>query len=141
MQDVAILHPLFVLAALTALVQALIPVTRVRAALRGMVSIDDFALGESARVPPAVSLANRNYMNLLEFPVLYYVGCLLAHVAAEVTPTMVALAWTYVALRGLHSLIHLTYNGVAHRAFAFGASNGVLFALWVLTFLHLRASG
>lgn len=139
MHHLAILHPLFALAALTALVQALIPLARVRAALRGEVTLDDFSIGESARVPAAVSLANRNYMNLLEFPMLFYVGCLLAYVAAEVTPTLVSLAWVYVALRCLHSAIHLTSNRVAHRALAFGASNLVLLALWVQVFMHLPA--
>ena len=133
----AILYPLFALAGLTASVQLLIPVARVRAALRGKVAVDDFRFGESAAVPAAVSIPNRNYMNLLEFPLLAYVVCLLAYVATSVTPLMVALAWSYVALRTLHSAIHLTYNQVAHRALAFGASNIVLVVLWIQVALHL----
>ena len=127
----AILYPMFALAALTALVQALIPLVRVRAGIRGQIKTQDFALGESSSVPPKVRLPNRNYMNLLEFPVLLYVGCILAYVAVPVSASMVALAWVFVALRVLHSVIHLTYNRVSHRAFVFGASNVVLVLLWV----------
>lgn len=135
--DPAILYPLFALAGLTASVQLLIPVTRVRATLRGRVALDDFKFGESAAVPAAVSIPNRNYMNLLEFPVLAYVVCLIAYVATAVTPLMTGLAWSFVALRLAHSVIHLSYNHVAHRALSFGASNLVLVALWITTGLAL----
>lgn len=94
-----ILYPMFGLAALTALVQALIPLVRVRAGIRGQIKTQDFALGESSSVPPKVSLPNRNYMNLLEFPVLLYVGCILAYVAVPVSASMLRLhgcSWPFV---------------------------------------------
>ena len=47
------------------------------------------------------------------------------------------LAWAYVALRVVHSLIHLSYNHVYHRLAAFVVSNGVLAALWALAGLGL----
>ena len=91
-----------------------------------------FALGESPKVPAAARLATRNYMNLFELPVLFYVGCLVAVVTGAETPALVALGWAYVAFRVAHSLIHVTYNHVMHRFYAFGASNAVLIAMWVL---------
>ena len=141
MNDPAILYPMFALAALTGLVQILIPIIRIRAAIRGTVTVNDFEFGESPAVPPVVSLPNRNYMNLLEFPILLYVGCLLAYVATETTPLMVTLAWAFVAVRGVHSVIHLTYNRVSHRGLAFGVSNVFLVVLWVQVALHLRPAG
>jgi hypothetical protein len=36
---------------------------------------------------------------------------------------MVAMAWTYVGLRAVHSLVHLTYNKVFHRLTLFALSN------------------
>ena len=133
----AILYPLFALAGLTATVQLLIPLARVRAALRGRVTVADFKYGESTAVPAEVGIPNRNYMNLLEFPVLAYVACLMAYVATSVTPLMVQLAWAFVGLRTLHSAIHLSYNHVAHRALAFCASNAVLVVQWIEVGLHL----
>ena len=135
--DPAILYPLFALATLTATVQVLIPIARVRAALRGEVAVDDFRYRESATVPAAVSVPNRNYMNLLEFPQLLYVICVLAYVATTVTPLMVQLAWVFIGLRALHSLIHLTYNHVAQRGLVFGVSNIAMLALWIQVGLHL----
>ncbi|MDA0824417.1 MAG: MAPEG family protein [Proteobacteria bacterium] len=128
----AIILPLVGMAALTALVQLLIPVARVGSVRRGEVTIDDFILGESGRVPPRVSIPNRNYMNLLEFPVLLYPACLIAYIATDVSGIMVAVAWAFVALRTVHSAIHLTYNRVSHRVVAFGLSNVAMVTLWVL---------
>jgi hypothetical protein len=131
MRDPAILYPVFALAAWTGSVLLLVPYTRIRASLRGEISAADFKLGESSAVPPAVSIPNRNYMNLLEAPVLFYVACLLLYVSATSSAYAIYLTWAYVALRVLHSAIHLSYNKVLHRTLAFGASNAVLIALWV----------
>ena len=91
---------------------------RFRAALRRQVVADDFKHGESGNVPPHVSLPNRNYMNLLELPVLFYVAGVLIYVTGGATPAMLMTAWAYVGLRVLHSLIHLTYNRVIQRLLA-----------------------
>jgi hypothetical protein len=124
-----------VLALLTACALGLIPLRRVQAAMRGQVKPSDFRYGESAAVPPAVSIPNRNMMNLLEVPTLFYPVCLMFYVAHRVSATSVILAWGYVVLRALHSTIHLTYNNVFHRLMAFAFSNAALGALWVLFFL------
>ena len=126
----SILFPVVALATLTFAVLMLIPVRRFRAGAAGQVKFDDFAYGESARVPAEVSLPNRNMMNLLELPVLFYVACLTYYVTDSVNGVGLALAWTYVALRVAHSAIHVSYNRVRHRLFAFAASNLVLISLW-----------
>jgi hypothetical protein len=137
MSGPAILYPIFALAAWTAFVQILIPVARVRSALRRQIEVDDFRYGESAAVPVNVTIPNRNYMNLLEFPVLFYVICVVVYVTTGASPLMLALAWSYVALRILHSTIHLTYNRVSHRSIVFGVSNAVLVALWALAGINV----
>jgi hypothetical protein len=131
MDRTKILIPVFALVTLTLLVLARIPYKRISSALRGDVAPGDFALGESARVPPDVSLPNRNYMNLLEAPLLFYVACLTAYVTSSVDSIAIALAWAYVALRVCHSVVHLTYNKVTHRLLPFAASNLVLAAIWL----------
>jgi hypothetical protein len=137
MPDPALLYPVFALAAWTSLVLMLIPFSRVRAGVRREIRIDDFKFGESAAVPPHVSIPNRNYMNLLELPVLFYVVCLMLYVSAGASPIAFQLAWAYVFFRIVHSLIHLTYNRVIHRLGAFTLSNGVLIALWVVAAMHV----
>src|SRR5258706_2898074 len=139
LERTGILFPVVALATLTFAVLLLIPVRRFRAGLAGEVRYDDFRYGESARVPPEVALPNRNMMNLLELPVLFYVACLACYVTDRVDGVTLALAWAYVALRAAHSTIHLTYNRVRHRLLAVAASNVVLISLWTSLLRALSA--
>jgi hypothetical protein len=136
-RSLEIFYPMFVLAAWTILVLLLIPMVRVRSARRREIVPDDFKFGESASVPSYVSIPNRNYMNLLELPMLFYVICIVLYVTAGVSSVAVFVAWLYVALRMLHSGIHLSYNHVIHRLTVFALSNAALVFLWVLAGGHI----
>jgi len=140
MRNPAILYPLFALAAWTLIVLVLIPIARVRSVRQREIGPDDFKYGESAKVPGHVSVSNRNYMNLLELPMLFYVVGILLYVTGGASYVTIALAWAYVVLRVVHSLIHLTYNKVLHRLTAFTLSNAVLVVLWVLAGSHLAGA-
>jgi hypothetical protein len=82
--------------------------------------------GEAYRAPGWVAVANRNLMNLLELPVLFYVVCLSLYVTDLVNERRIWLAWGYVRLRAVHSLVHLTFNHVLVRLRVFAVSNIVL---------------
>jgi hypothetical protein len=129
-----ILYPMGALAFLTFTVLLFVPIRRFRASFAGLIGPNDFKLGESARVPPDVSIPNRNYMNLTELPVLFYVICLMFYVTSRTDMTVLWLAWIYVGLRAVHSLIHMTYNNVIHRLSVFAISNFALISLWVMFF-------
>lgn len=137
MAQEAIFLPMLALAALTFGVLLFIPLRRFRAAFAGQVTPNDFSLGESANVPGHVSLANRNYMNLLELPILFYAVCLAMFVTQTVDGLAVNLAWAYLALRALHSVVHISYNNVIHRLALFALSNFVLIALWIVFGMRL----
>jgi hypothetical protein len=76
-------------------------------------------------------------MNLLELPMLFYVLCLSLYVTERADSTACTLAWCYVGLRIVHSIIHNTYNKVVHRLIAFALSNFVLAASWIRFFVML----
>jgi hypothetical protein len=137
MHSVDILYPMFALVLLTFSVLIQIPIRRFRAAYRGQVTVEDFRLGESANVPMTTSLPNRNYMNLLELPVLFYVLCLGLYVTGRADSTSCLLAWIYVGLRVVHSAIHVTYNHVIQRLVVFATSNFLLAGCWIRFFLQL----
>jgi hypothetical protein len=141
MRNLDILCPLFALAAWTFLVLLLIPFVRVRSVRRREIAPNDFKYGESQAVPPNVSIPNRNYMNLLELPMLFYVVCVVLYVTAGASRVALIVAWCYVALRVVHSLIHLTYNHVLHRLAAFTLSNAALVSLWVIAGVHVALNG
>jgi hypothetical protein len=131
MDPKSIFLPVCALVQLTLLVLGLIPFRRFRAAFRGQVKEEDFRYGESANVPQEVSIPNRNMMNLLEVPVLFYVGSIVAFLSARVHAPFLWLSWAYVVLRAVHSFIHVTYNKTMHRLVPFAASNLVLIAFWL----------
>ncbi len=133
MKDTTILVPMFALVAWTFCVLLRMAQLRIFSGLHPV----EFAFGESEQVPPRVRLANRNYMNLLELPMLFYVAGGLLYVSGAASATAVALAWSYVGLRIVHSLIHLGRNRVMHRLAAFALSNFVLMALWIVAALQL----
>jgi len=80
-----------------------------------------------------------NFRNLFEIPVLFYLLCVALAVNGGSTPAFVAAAWAYVALRALHSMIHVTYNRVVHRFLAYVASTLLLFGMWIAFFTRITA--
>src|SRR5262249_16770808 len=110
-----IFMPVCALAALTFLVLIDVPIRRFASSFRGWPARDDYTSGECDRVPPSVSIPNRNLMNLLEMPILFYVVSVCLFVTQGVTPMLMNLAWVYVGLRAAHSLVHLTFNHVIVR--------------------------
>jgi hypothetical protein len=137
LHDPAILAPVFALALWTLLVLTLVPVARFRAGARREIRTDDFKYGESSSVPDYVRLPNRNYMNLLELPQLFYLLCVMFYVTDTASSTVVGLAWAYVVLRVVHSVVHLTYNNVMHRMMMFMASIGVLLAMFAIAIIAI----
>ena len=139
MNQEAIFAPMGAMALLTFCVLLLVPIARFRAVFAGLLTPDDFRLGESPDVPASVSLPNRNYMNLLELPTLFFPICLMFYVAHRVNAAAIDVAWGFVALRLVHSIIHVSCNDVRHRLVAFTLSNGALGALWVMFFVQRGA--
>lgn len=137
MEGLQMLQPASVLAIFTLTVLLLVPIKRARALFAGRVAENDFKYGESDRVPPEVCIPNRNYMNLLELPVLFYVASLLVFSIQKYDAIFLSLAWAYVGLRVIHSIIHLTYNRVLHRGLVFAISNGVLAVIWIRIMLAI----
>jgi hypothetical protein len=80
-----------------------------------------------------------NFRNLFELPVLFYVALVVLAVTAHVTLATLVLAWLFVVLRVVHSLIHCTYNRVYHRFYAYLAGGLALWALWGIIAVDLIA--
>ena len=89
------------------------------------------ASARSAAATLERTAASDNFRNLFEMPVLFYLLCIAIATTGGSTPGLVAGAWGYVALRALHSLIHVTTNRVVHRFLVYAASTLLLFGLWI----------
>ena len=74
--------------------------------------------------------ASDNFQNQFELPVLFFVAVLLAITLLLRDPLLATLAWTFVALRFAHAVVHLTYNAVMHRFFFYLLAAFVLLMMW-----------
>jgi hypothetical protein len=83
------------------------------------------------RIPPEVRWKADNYSHLTEQPTLFYAVALTLALIGQGGGLSAALAWIYVGLRILHSLIQATVNAVSARFAVFVASSVVLLALAV----------
>ena len=66
-------------------------------------------------LPPWTERVADNYNHLFEQPVVFYAIALSIAVINNIEPLMIQLAWVYVALRVLHSLVQITFNFVPLR--------------------------
>jgi hypothetical protein len=130
MHQELIFIPAVALVALTLCVWILLYRRRIGAMRAHRVNPEKFKT-RSTRVPlEEAASASDNFQNLLELPLLFYVLVLALYATQRVDDVYLALAWGFVALRIVHSLVHVTYNRVMHR-FAVYISGGVLlFAAW-----------
>ena len=80
-------------------------------------------------IPESVSWPAHNLRNLFEIPVLFYALCLYLYVCGVVDSSYVVLAWVFVGLRAVHSLVHSTSNRVKLR---FGIYMVSTIVFWVM---------
>jgi hypothetical protein len=106
-----ILIPVLALAGLTRLVLFALGILRIGGLATGRLPKTYYRLFSESddQEPDVVRAVSRNYHNLLELPVLFYAGCLLAYSADLVSQPLITLAWVFVALRVVHTVIHVTY--------------------------------
>jgi hypothetical protein len=82
-------------------------------------------------VSDAANATSNNFKNLFELPVLFYALCIYLEMTQQVDGLYVGLAYGFVGLRVLHSIIHCSYNLVMHRFTCYLLSSLVLWAMLV----------
>ena len=125
------LYPLLAQVALTFGVFLVLARRRVSAAKSGETDWAYFKTFIGSGEPTHVQQAARNFNNLFEVPTLFFAAGLAAQLFDRVDQISLALAWGYVALRFVHSYVHLGRNNVITRFKLFLISNLVLFVFWV----------
>ncbi len=88
-------------------------------------------------LPDMARQAADNYNHLMEQPTIFYAAALAIQVAGHADPTGVKLAWAYVVVRVLHSLLQVSVNLVPVRFLLFVISTGVLAAMVVLELMRI----
>jgi hypothetical protein len=133
----AIVFPAIAMFFLTTSLIARMAFLRIGAVQRGEISIRYYRLYNEGVQPDHLQQIGRHVQNHFEVPPLFYVVVLFLYATQSVTALSVGLAWAYVALRAIHSVVHLGSNDVRTRLGVWLSSTLVLGALWVLLALSL----
>jgi len=126
-----IIYPMFALVSLTFLVGFSMGASRLLSVKKKQVDPRYYKLLSGYAPPEYVIKLGRNFENLLEVPMLFYIICILIIVLNINNSFFLSLAWVYVGLRVIHSIIHITYNHPKHRFTAFLFSCLTVLAMWI----------
>jgi hypothetical protein len=126
-----LLAPIIALVLWSLVMCAWLYATRIPAIVRGKIVYDPQRPNEAfhAQLPPEVRWKADNYNNLMEQPTLFYAVALTLALAGADGALNLGLAWLYVALRVVHSLIQATINIIMLRFTVFITATLVLVAL------------
>lgn len=119
MADPKMLAPVIALAVWTHLIWGWMYVTRLPAIRRQRMRLDPNAHrgAQMAELPPRVRWKADNYNHLMEHPMVFYATAICVALLPH-GPEAVVLAWAYVGLRVVHSLVQALWNKIEIR-FAF----------------------
>jgi len=129
----AIVAPVIALAIWTHVIWAWMYATRIPAIRKARLVLDPMApRGEQmATLPPRVRWKADNYNHLMEQPTIFYAVALSLAILGHGDGTNLMLAWVYVGLRVLHSVVQALINKIEVRFSVFVLSSLVLIALTV----------
>ncbi len=128
-----ILAPVIALVLWTFVMWAWLYATRIPAIRRNKIKLDPTIPVEAftAQIPPRVRWKADNYNHLMEQPTLFYAVALTLALLGAGTGLNLALAWLYVGLRVVHSLVQALINIILIRFAVFMIASLVLLAMTV----------
>ncbi len=129
--------PLFAMVALTFVVGLFSIFYRFRDVLNKKIPAKYFLKFDKGEPTHEVFIANRNYVNLFEMPVLFYVLMTIVIALKIESIFLLSGAWIYVVMRAYHSFIHLTSNHLMSRMASFVLSSAVLIVMWIALFIEI----
>lgn len=127
------LPPVVALAAWTMVMWAWMYATRIPALNATKLDLDDLARDPATSLddvlPVGVQWKAHNYNHLHEAPTVFYAVAIVLAVIGQGDGLSAQLAWAYVALRVIHSLVQATINKIMVRFVLFLLSSMVLIGL------------
>ena len=114
----SMLHAVFGMGLLTFVMMVWMSLVRLRAMSALNIDLQEAAHTYElrARMPSAARRVSDNYNHLLEAPTVFYAVAIAIVVAGAADSVYAACAWSYLAIRCLHSLVQATFNSVRARA-------------------------
>lgn len=133
-----ILTPMLMLVAWTLVMWGWMYATRIPAMTKAQIEAQDAQHpGSLDALPSEVRRIADNYNHLHEQPTVFYALVVYCHLAGITDSTTVMLAWAYVGIRVLHSVVQATINKVMLRFLLFATGSIVLITIAVRALLAL----
>jgi hypothetical protein len=123
------LQPVIALVLWTLVVWLWMYATRIPAMQKANIDPQEAVRTRVLALPPEIMWVSDNYNHLMEQPTIFYATAFAAQLAGQGDSLNLALAWTYVILRIVHSLIQCTVNLVMARFAVFSLSTIALAVL------------
>lgn len=128
-----ILQPVVALMIWTMIIWVWMYVTRIpamgKAGIDGKNLVGGVGADLRSKLPDSVNWKADNYNHLHEAPTVFYAVAIVLAIIGQGDGMNAFLAWIYVGLRVIHSLVQVTANRVAVRFVLFALSSLVLMAL------------
>jgi hypothetical protein len=128
------LIPLFTLILLTFFVFLYMGYHRLSGIFRGDFPKDYFKLLKNptgADLPVKAEQAARNWINLFEVPVLYYLLTMLLLWTQKTDSFTLVASWIFVLSRYAHTIVHLSTNKIKLRFAAYALGSFTLYITWI----------
>ncbi|MDO9224286.1 MAG: MAPEG family protein [Caulobacter sp.] len=123
----SVLAPVLALIIWSLLIWVWMYAKRIPAMSKAKVNPQDARFPGSLNVlPDDARAAADNYNHLMEQPTIFYALAVLTYLLSLQSPLTAGLAWAYVGLRVVHSLVQITVNAVPVRFLVFAVSTLVL---------------
>jgi len=126
-----IILAMFTQVTLSLVVMLIMGKRRFAAAKNKQLDLSDFKTMQLDKAGDTIRVADRNFSNQFEIPVLFYAGCLLALQLNSASTLVAILACLFVATRIVHSVIHLGKNNVRARFNVFLLGCICVFSIWL----------
>ncbi|WP_444935316.1 MAPEG family protein [Microbulbifer sp. JMSA004] len=132
-ESAQIIQPVIALIAWSMVMWLWMYATRLPAVKKAKLKLDPNApRGEQmSTLPPHVRWKADNYNHLMEQPTIFYALAISLAVLGAGDGINFILAWTYVGIRVIHSIVQVTFNKIEIRFLIFALSNIPLLALTV----------
>lgn len=126
-----ILLPVFVQVLLTSVVMVLMGRRRIAAAKNKEISISAFRTMNLTGANEQVIATSRNFDNQFQMPMLYLFSVLFTLQLGVADMIYVVMGAAFVALRVVHTVVHISTNHVRTRFNVFLLGCAVLWAIWL----------
>lgn len=131
MNNSAILQPVVALVAWTMLMWLWMYLTRIPAIQKAKMRLDPEAVNgvQMSTLPARVRWKADNYNHLMEQPTIFYATALVLAMVGQGEGAALMLAWAYVGLRVVHSLVQALINKIELRFVLFVLSSLMLLGM------------